>query len=298
MASSQEARTNVLHLSAVAALAGTGGALLGALATRRWLQFGSKAKVSRRPICRASWLRSAPGTGRPRVVLVATGSVASVKVPELAAMLREFADLAVVLTGPGQFMVSDSVAGRYAQSNFAAWQQLQRHGDIHVLTDADEWDGYQDVSGDAVVHVELRKWADILVVAPCSANTLAKVALGICDNLATCLLRAWDPEKPLIIAPSMNTVMWEHPTTAEHLCMLESRGCQILPPASKRLACGDVGRGALAPVAEIVSAVQEACEGVEFRRLSGSTGAGAWRRRGHEEWQPMGQPLPWQPLSA
>lgn len=298
MALSRANQTNLLQLSAVAAVAGIGGALLGALAARRWLLPGGRTKASSHPTCRATWLRSASSTGQPRVVLVATGSVASVKVPELAAALRGFAELVVVLTGPGTVMASDSVAGRYAPGNFAAWQQLQRRGDIHVLTDADEWDGYQDVSSDAVVHVELRKWADILVIAPCSANTLAKVALGLCDNLATCLLRAWDPEKPLIIAPSMNTVMWEHPTTAEHLRKLELRGCQVLPPASKRLACGDVGRGALAPVADIVVAVKEACEDHELRRLAGSAVAGAWRRQGHEEWQPMGQPLPWQPRTA
>eukprot|EP00291_Cryptomonas_curvata_P031010 CAMPEP_0172214016 /NCGR_PEP_ID=MMETSP1050-20130122/37923_1 /TAXON_ID=233186 /ORGANISM="Cryptomonas curvata, Strain CCAP979/52" /LENGTH=184 /DNA_ID=CAMNT_0012894931 /DNA_START=200 /DNA_END=749 /DNA_ORIENTATION=- len=84
---------------------------------------------------------------------------------------------------------------------------------IEILDDADEWEGYEDVRGDVVVHVELRRWADALVVAPCSANTLAKAACGLCDNLITCVLRAWDPAKPVLVCPAMNTVMWEHPAT-------------------------------------------------------------------------------------
>ncbi|MGB1595510.1 MAG: flavoprotein, partial [Promethearchaeia archaeon] len=93
-------------------------------------------------------------------------------------------------------------------------------------------------------------------VAPCSANTLAKLANGMSDNLATCCLRAWDPAKPLIVAPAMNTVMWEHPATKLHLDTLQSWGCHIIPPASKTLACNDVGRGALAAEGDILQCVQ------------------------------------------
>mmetsp|Transcript_57903 Transcript_57903/g.161601 ORF Transcript_57903/g.161601 Transcript_57903/m.161601 type:complete len:288 (-) Transcript_57903:87-950(-) len=266
--------------TAVAAVAAAGGAV-AILAWQR-LRRGS-ARVCAPPACRADWLHIAPGP-RPRVVLVATGSVAAVKVPELSALLCEFAEVAVVLTAAGSTMVSD-VAPLYAPQRDAAWRRLIADGQLRVLRDVDEWEGYRSVSADAVVHISLRKWADAVVVAPCSSNTLAKVALGLCDNLATCLFRAWDPEKPVVIAPAMNTVMWEHPTNAQHLRTLENWGYTIVPPATKLLACGDTGRGGLAPPADIAAAVKEALEGFEGRR--GNSGVQAWARLGFEEWQPL-----------
>ena len=68
-----------------------------------------------------------------------------------------------------------------------------------------------DARGDPVRHIEFRHWADLLVVAPLDANTLAKFAIGLCDNFLTCLFRAWDFAKPVILAPAMNTLMWDHP---------------------------------------------------------------------------------------
>ena len=71
--------------------------------------------------------------------------------------------------------------------------------------------------GDPVAHIELRRWADALVIAPLSANTLAKAAAGMADGLLTCVLRAWDWNKPALLAPAMNTAMWESPLTEAHL---------------------------------------------------------------------------------
>jgi len=237
------------------------------------------------PACRAAWLKTPPREERARVVLVATGSVASVKVPEITVGLCEFADVVVVFTDRGEAMGCGNAARRYASTWSAEFNQLAASEILHILYDADEWDGYEDVAADAVVHIDLRKWADAIIVAPCSANTLAKVALGLCDNLATCLLRAWDPEKPAVFAPAMNTMMWEHPVTAQHLTTLESWGFKILPPASKRLACGDVGRGALPPVAELLAGVRLAIKGFGERRHRNNSG-GSWHHRGFTEWQP------------
>ena len=232
------------------------------------------------PTCRAAWLQEpASPLGRPRIAVVATGSVASVKIPELVEKLSEIAEVTVLLTAPAEVMTSQQVAGRYSPERYRAWEALQRSG-VHVLRDIDEWDGYEDVSSDSVVHIELRRWADVALVAPCSANTLAKLALGLCDNLATSFLRAWDPEKPLLIAPAMNTLMWEHPSTAQHLNTLQARGSIIIPPISKKLACGDVGRGALASVSDILQAATEAFGGAATRRAS--SGIGSWRFRGFE----------------
>jgi phosphopantothenoylcysteine decarboxylase len=132
--------------------------------------------------------------------------------------------------------------------------------------------------GEPVLHIELRKWADVLLLAPLDANTLAKAALGLCDNLLTCVYRAWDFRKPVILAPAMNTMMWEHPVTARHFrTFLEDHGgvlpasgtadalaaainetcprLQVVGPISKRLACGDEGIGGLADPASIVASV-------------------------------------------
>ena len=86
----------------------------------------------------------------------------------------------------------------------------------------------------------------MFVVAPLSANTLAKMANGMCDNLLTCVVRAWDFSKPLLVAPAMNTYMWDSPFTTRHLEQLEALGVTVVDPVSKKLACGDVGNGAMA----------------------------------------------------
>jgi phosphopantothenoylcysteine decarboxylase len=95
-----------------------------------------------------------------------------------------------------------------------------------------------------------------MLIAPLSANTLAKMAHGQCDNLLTCVARAWDFAHPLIVAPAMNTLMWTHPFTEQHLSTLRSLGVVVIPPISKVLACGDIGAGAMASVDEIVIAVR------------------------------------------
>jgi phosphopantothenoylcysteine decarboxylase len=134
------------------------------------------------------------------------------------------------------------------------------------------------------LHIEFRRWADLLVVAPLDANTLAKLALGFSDNFLTCLYRAWDFQKPVVLAPAMNTLMWESPVTKRHLGqILEDRGdgaspgnwtlgeadavfarhapgIILVPPQAKRLACGDIGQGAMAEVVAIAEAVRETLE--------------------------------------
>ncbi|XP_015335892.1 phosphopantothenoylcysteine decarboxylase isoform X3 [Marmota marmota marmota] len=110
---------------------------------------------------------------------------------------------------------------------------------------------------DPVLHVDLRRWADLMLVAPLDANTLGKVASGICDNLLTCVIRAWDRSKPLIFCPAMNTVMWEHPLTAQQMDQLKAFGYVEIPCVDKKLVCGDQGLGAMAEVETIVDKVKE-----------------------------------------
>ncbi|XP_015728062.1 phosphopantothenoylcysteine decarboxylase isoform X4 [Coturnix japonica] len=113
---------------------------------------------------------------------------------------------------------------------------------------------------DPVLHIELRRWADLMVVAPLDANTLAKLANGICDNLLTCVIRAWDLHKPLLFCPAMNTAMWEHPITAQQVEQLKGFGYTEIPCVVKKLVCGDEGRGAMAEVWTIVESVRRVLE--------------------------------------
>ena len=110
-----------------------------------------------------------PTTRRPRILLGATGSVATVKVPKLAVQLKAFADVRVVATERGRFFLGK--ARTYDGAAYGAFEQAQ----IEVLSDDDEWARWNQV-GDPVLHVDLREWADLLLIAPLGANTLAKLA--------------------------------------------------------------------------------------------------------------------------
>jgi len=151
-----------------------------------------------------------------------------------------------------------------------------------LYRDRDEWPGARYDRCAPVLHIEFRNWADLLVVAPLDANTLAKFSIGLSDNFLTCLFRAWDFARPVILAPAMNTLMWQSPVTARHLGQLlldhgrlstlpeggtletprdhfarHTPGIILVPPQSKRLACGDVGMGAMAEVATIAEVVRQ-----------------------------------------
>lgn len=113
-----------------------------------------------------------------------------------------------------------------------------------------------DISG--TEHIDLARWADLMVFAPASANMLARLALGLADDLPSTVALA--TEAPILIAPAMNTVMWDKPIVQQHIQTLVSRGAEVIYPASGLLACGEVGVGKLAPVAEIVAAIERAVQ--------------------------------------
>jgi phosphopantothenoylcysteine decarboxylase len=171
-----------------------------------------------------------------------TGSVAAMRTPALTAALRQAGhEVKVVATQPATYFFNptDLPAGV-------------------LVRDADEWPGDHWNRGDPVLHIELRKWADVLVIAPLDANTLAKLAQGLADNCLTCVARAWDPARPMVLAPAMNTLMWRHPATARHLRLLAQDwgpALRVIEPVDKELACGDVGVGGLAEVAAVVAAI-------------------------------------------
>lgn len=110
---------------------------------------------------------------------------------------------------------------------------------------------------DRINHIDLGKEADLFVLAPASANTVAKLACGLADNMVTATALALPASTPKLLAPAMNTKMYDNPLTQKNLATLKELGYQEIPPKSSLLACGDVGRGALADVATIIQAIEE-----------------------------------------
>ncbi len=143
-----------------------------------------------------------------RVLLGVTGSVAALKTPALVETLRAAGHAVRVVATASSLYFFDPDA-------------LLPTGDEPlggpVFLDADEWPGSRYQRDDPVLHIEFRKWADVLLVAPLDANTLAKFAHGLSDNFLTCIFRAWDFERPVVLAPAMNTLMWQSPVTLRHL---------------------------------------------------------------------------------
>jgi phosphopantothenoylcysteine decarboxylase len=212
-----------------------------------------------------------------KILLGVTGSVASVRTPRLFDELRRRGHSVKVVATQASLYFFDA-----RQLAPADLQRPERNRDI-VILDEDEWPGQAQGKlyerDQPVAHIELRRWADLFVIAPLDANTLAKLVNGICDNCLTCVWRAWDPARPVVVAPAMNTLMWEHPLTKRQLRQLgcdmgaghvpghlddehliaqindRSRTLRIVPPVVKTLACGDVGVGAMAEVEVIADAV-------------------------------------------
>lgn len=201
-----------------------------------------------------------------KLLIGITGSVAATRLPDLTrAFLNIGYDIRIVSTSHALYFF-DREAPEIRD---------------RLITDDNEWPGSRYQRGDLVLHIELRKWADALLVAPLDANTLAKFAHGICDNCLTCVWRAWDLQKPVFLAPAMNTHMWEHPLTEKHIQAisqfqeatstsnrrpgidLPNRSSQNhtklnwITPITKQLACGDTGLGAMAEVDDIVLQVNK-----------------------------------------
>ncbi|KAH7103199.1 flavoprotein [Auriculariales sp. MPI-PUGE-AT-0066] len=178
----------------------------------------------------------------PNVLLLSTGSVASVKVPLIAQELLQYENVAVQVAASESSLVFFDRAAVVSAG-------------AEVWTDADEWKTWTRI-GDPILHIELRRWADIVLVAPCSANTLSKLAHGTCDNLCTNVLRALDPATPVFVFPAMNTFMYTHPLTEQHLRVVEDTlKYTVVGPIGKGLACGDNGIGAMTEWRDIVKLV-------------------------------------------
>jgi len=185
-----------------------------------------------------------------RVLLIVTGGIAAVKIPDLIRRLRERgASVRCVLTkGGAQFVTPLSLS---------ALSEDKVYSDIFSLTDESE-----------MGHIRLSREADLLLVAPATADILARMAAGIADDLATTALLATD--KPVMVVPAMNVRMWEHAATRANLALLESRGVRRVGPVAGDMACGEYGEGRMAEVADVVAAVEAFfAEGAGARPLAG-----------------------------
>lgn len=178
------------------------------------------------------------------ILIAVTGSVATIKIPLIISKLRQIY---------GKYAVVQLIVTSSAQ-HFLNTVKLPQG--IKVWHDSDEWSSRRGAGTEVSqqLHVQLRRWADILLVAPLSANTLAKMANGICDNLITSIFRAWNPKTPVVVAPAMNTHMYTNPMTKKHLDILSNEYpyVTVLKPIEKVLVCGDIGMGGMREWTDVV----------------------------------------------
>ena len=170
-----------------------------------------------------------------KVLLGVTGGIAAYKSPELVRRLADHGvEIQVVMTASAQEFVKPLV--------FQAVSGSAVHLDL-----LDE----QAEAG--MGHIELARWADLVLIAPATANTMAKLAAGLADDLLTTVCLA--TQSKLAIAPAMNSVMWQHPATRENTRVLRERGVEILGPGVGSQACGETGAGRMLEPLEIVEGV-------------------------------------------
>lgn len=170
-----------------------------------------------------------------QIILIITGSIAAYKSLELIRLLKKAAhDVTAVLTyGGQQFITSLSVAS--ISENLV-------YSDVFSLKDESQ-----------MGHIRLAREADLMVVAPASADFIAKMAHGLADDLASTLLLATDA--PVFLAPAMNVKMWEHPATQRNLKQVQEDGAHIIAPESGDLACGEHGAGRMAEPQTIMDVI-------------------------------------------
>jgi phosphopantothenoylcysteine synthetase/decarboxylase len=167
------------------------------------------------------------------IVLGVTGSIAAHKAADLASLLtKQKCQVRVVMTADAQRFITP-----------LPFKVLTRQP---VVTDLyDEEEGWQPT------HIRLADEADLLLIAPATANVMAKLAHGMADDALTCVALALNPKARILIAPAMNGKMWLHPATRENVATLKARGVEFIGPDEGMLSCGYEGIGRLWPVEAI-----------------------------------------------
>ncbi len=177
--------------------------------------------------------------GKPTLLGI-TGGIAAYKAAELTRLLiKSGAEVQVCMTAAATKIITPLTL-----------QALSGHA---VRSDC-----FDTGAEAAMGHIELAKWAQRIIIAPATANTLAKLAHGIADNLLTTLVLA--SKAPLTVAPAMNQAMWHHPQTQENIRLLRQQGVLVLGPAQGEQACGDTGFGRMLEPADILHQYLQASE--------------------------------------
>jgi len=172
-----------------------------------------------------------------KIVLGVTGSIAAHKAADLASLLTKAGcDVRVVMTADAQRFITS-----------LPFKTLTRNPVVTDLYDEDE--------GWKPTHIDLADSADILVIAPATANVIARMAHGIADDALTCVALALNPKAKILIAPAMNGKMWLHAATQENVKTLKKRGVIFIGPDEGMLSCGYEGVGRLWPVDKIADRV-------------------------------------------
>ncbi len=173
------------------------------------------------------------------IVLGVTGSIAAHKATDLASLLTKAGhQVHCVMTADAQRFITP-----------LPFKTLSRHP---VITDL-----YDEEEGWKPAHIRLADEADLLLLAPATANIIAKLAHGIADDALTCIALAVNPKAKMLIAPAMNGKMWLHAATQENVATLKARGAEFIGPEEGMLSCGYEGIGRLWPVEKIAARAQE-----------------------------------------
>src|SRR5689334_16129583 len=170
-----------------------------------------------------------------RIILGVTGSIAAHKAVDIASLLtKEGHSVHVVLTADAQRFITP-----------LPFKTLSRNA---VVTDL-----YDEEEGWKPAHIRLADEADLLLIAPATANIVAKLAHGIADDALTCIALALNPKARILIAPAMNGKMWLHPATQQNVATLKGRGLEFIGPEEGLLSCGYEGLGRLWPVDQVAN---------------------------------------------
>jgi len=170
-----------------------------------------------------------------RILLGVTGSIAAYKAADVVRLMRAKSwDVRVIMTPSATQFIGELTLRTLSMNPVA----------VEMFSPSEAW---------KPEHVALADSADLFLIAPCTANVMAKLACGIADDLLTCVALACDA--PLVLAPAMNQKMWDHPATGENLVRLKQRGVKFVDVESGFLACGTQGRGRMAEPEQIVEYV-------------------------------------------
>lgn len=175
-----------------------------------------------------------------RIILAVSGSISAYKSADLTSKLKKKGyDIHVIMTEAAQAFITPLTL------------QVLSKNLVHT-------DVMEEKLAERINHIDLAKETDLFIVAPASANTIAKLAHGMADNMLTATALALPSTTPKLIAPAMNTKMYENPLTKKNLKTLQEVGYQEILPKSGLLACGDTGRGTLADIAVIIESIDNA----------------------------------------